>query len=264
MDEKELEKMENQIPGEENVQEENPENAGAETGTAEGGNEEVENTESENEEVENTEPENEAAVESEPETENVDNGDVEETPAEEPAVEEKMLPQSQVNELIGKARAEGRAAAMKELYGRYGVNDDNEMNDVFGKGQGYDLLNDEYNTLNGNFKSLSAENALLKSGVVQGRWDDVKAILGMKGLDVTVENIAAELPTHQEWMGGMATAAPENKELGTAELEGMLEGNKPTQMAPTEPSKIKKLGSVIPESKVNEEEAETMKWFGIK
>lgn len=255
MDEKELEKMENQIPGEETAQEPEKveEQAGAETGTAEDGNEEVENTESENEEVENTEPENEAAVESEPETENV----------EEP-VEEKMLTQSQVNELVGKARAEGRAAAMKELYGRYGVNDDNEMNDVFGKGQGYDLLNDEYNTLNGNFKSLSAENALLKSGVVQGRWDDVKAILGMKGLDVTVENIAAELPTHQEWMGGMATAAPENKELGTAELEGMLEGNKPTQMAPTEPSKIKKLGSVIPESKVNEEEAETMKWFGIK
>lgn len=257
----ELEKKENQIPGEENE-------AGAETGTAEDG------------------AENKAPVESEPESENVESGDVENEgePAEEPEPEmepeqepemeaepeaeseaepEKMLPQSQVNELIGKARAEGRAAAMKELYGRYGVNDDNEMNDVFGKGQGYDLLQDDYNALNGNFKSLSAENALLKSGVVQGRWDDVKAILGMKGLDVTVENIAAELPTHQEWVGGMA-AAPENKELGTAELEGMLEGNKPTQMTPTEPSKIRKLGSVIPESKVNEEEAETMKWFGIK
>lgn len=245
----ELEKKENQIPGQENEME----NAGAETGTAEDG------------------VNNEAPVESEPETENMETepegeqGEEGGEPEPEPEPEgEKMLPQSQVNELIGKARAEGRAAAMKELYGRYGVNDDNEMNDVFGKGQGYDLLNDEYNTLNGNFKSLSAENALLKSGVVQGRWDDVKAILGMKGMDVTVENIESEFATHPEWKNNVAAAAPENKELGTAELEGMLEGNKPTQMAPTEPSKIKKLGSVIPESKVDEDEAETMKWFGLK
>lgn len=257
MDEKELleeEKVENQIPGEENE-------AGAETGTAEDGNEEA---------VENTESENEAAVESEPESENVENGDVdeqpvvEEQPVEEQPEQEKMLTQSQVNELVGKARAEGRAAAMKELYGRYGVNDDNEMNDVFGKGQGYDLLNDEYNALNGNFKSLSAENALLKSGVVQSRWDDVKAILGMKGMDVTVENIEAELPTHQEWKNMQSAAPMVNKELGEAELDGMLEANKPTQMAPTQPSTIRKLGSVVPESKVDEEEAETMKWFGVK
>lgn len=244
------EEMENKIPGEENVQEENPENAGAETGTAEDG------------------QENEAAVESEPEAESESESEsepVQEQGEPEPE-QEKMLPQSQVNELIGKARAEGRAAAMKELYGRYGVNDDNEMNDVFGKGQGYDLLNDEYNALNGNFKNLSAENALLKSGVVQGRWDDVKAILGMKGLDVTVENIAAELPTHQEWVSAANTAAaPEvTPELGTEELEGMMEANRPKPMAPTQPSTIRKLGSVVPETKVDEEESETMKWFGLK
>ena len=246
------EEMENKIPGEENgVEPEKEENASveAETGTAEGG------------------AENEAAAENEPEAENMEEPVEQEQPAPEPQPEpEKMLTQSQVNELVGKARAEGRAAAMKELYGRYGVNDDNEMNDVFGKGQGYDLLNDEYNALNGNFKNLSAENALLKSGVVQGRWDDVKAILGMKGLDVTVENIEAELPTHQEWIGAAsaATAPDVTPELGTEELDGMLEANKPKPMAPTQPSTIRKLGSVVPETKVDEEEAETMKWFGLK
>lgn len=249
------EEMENKIPGEENGTEpEKEENASveAETGTAEGG------------------AENEAAAENEPEAENMEEPVEQEQEQEmqpEPQPEpEKMLTQSQVNELVGKARAEGRAAAMKELYGRYGVNDDNEMNDVFGKGQGYDLLNDEYNALNGNFKNLSAENALLKSGVVQGRWDDVKAILGMKGLDVTVENIEAELPTHQEWIGAAsaATAPDVTPELGTEELDGMLEANKPKPMAPTQPSTIRKLGSVVPETKVDEEEAETMKWFGLK
>ena len=246
------EEMENKIPGEENGTEpEKEENASveAETGTAEGG------------------AENEAAAENEPEAENMEEpvGQEQEQPEPQPEPE-KMLTQSQVNELVGKARAEGRAAAMKELYGRYGVNDDNEMNDVFGKGQGYDLLNDEYNALNGNFKNLSAENALLKSGVVQGRWDDVKAILGMKGLDVTVENIEAELPTHQEWIGAAsaATAPDVTPELGTEELDGMLEANKPKPMAPTQPSTIRKLGSVVPETKVDEEEAETMKWFGLK
>ena len=246
------EEMENKIPGEENGTEpEKEENASveAETGTAEGG------------------AENEAAAENEPEAENMEEpvGQEQEQPESEPEPE-KMLTQSQVNELVGKARAEGRAAAMKELYERYGVNDDNEMNDVFGKGQGYDLLNDEYNALNGNFKNLSAENALLKSGVVQGRWDDVKAILGMKGLDVTVENIEAELPTLQEWIGAAsaATAPDVTPELGTEELDGMLEANKPKPMAPTQPSTIRKLGSVVPETKVDEEEAETMKWFGLK
>ena len=70
----------------------------------------------------------------------------EEAPTEgEPVQPEKMLTQSQVNELVGRARQEGRESAMRELYGRYGVSSDEEMNDVFGRGQTYAALDDEYN-----------------------------------------------------------------------------------------------------------------------
>ena len=174
-----------------------------------------------------------------------------------------MLTQSQVNELVGKARAEGRASAMKELYERYGVNDDNEMNDVFGKGQGYDVLNDEYQVMTGNYKSLSAENALLKSGVVASRYDDVKAILGMKGLDVTVDNIQAEIATHPEWVnGGVAQAQEPVKEFTPEVGEQFVEAAKP-QPDPVKTGTIRKLGSNVPETKVDEDGSTLKKYFGV-
>lgn len=251
--------LEKKIPGEENETVEETESVDAETGTAEGG--------------------QEAATEDTVVEENVDNNVTEENPVEdagegepepEPEAEqEKMLPQSQVNELVGKARAEGRAAgkaeALQELYDRYGVNDDNEMNDIFGKGQGYDLLNDEYETVNGNFKNVSAENALLKSGVVATRWDDVKAILGSKGLDITVENIQSEMSTHPEWQNiAPAQAAEQGKEFTPAMGEQFAESaGKGKAPEPVKPGTIRKFGSNVPESKEGLEEADIKKLFGV-
>ena len=254
-----LENQENQIPGKENeVESEKVGPVGAETGTAEDG------------------VNNEAAVEDNPVEENITSDDVAEQSVEEsePEMEpqeqieptEKMLTQSQVNELVGKARAEGRASAMKELYERYGVNDDNEMNDVFGKGQGYDILSDEYNTLNGRYGDVAAENALLKSGVIANRWNDVKAILGMKNMDITVENIQSEMTTHPEWQNGaaMINAEPGTKELTPEMAEGFAEKTKSGKAAPAQTSTIRKLGSNAPETKVNMEENDIMKMFGLK
>lgn len=255
--------LEEKIPGNE-IQ--SAEAGNVETGNVEAGNAEV-GVEAETGTAENG---NEAPVENTAQEENVDNGVAEENPVQEqepaqeqePVEQEKMLTQSQVNELVGKARAEGRASAMKELYERYGVNDDNEMNDVFGKGQGYDLLNDDYNTLNGNYKNLSAENALLKSGVVANRYDDVKAILGMKGLDVTVENIQAELTTHPEWVNGGAQVEAPVKEFTPEVGEQFVEAAKP-QPDPVKTGTIRKLGSNVPETKVDEDGSTLKKYFGV-
>lgn len=257
--------LENKIPGEENE----VVGVNAETGTAEGGNEAAaENTPVE-ENVESDVNVSETEEQVEPAEEATEPAP-EENPAEATPEQEKMLTQSQVNELVGKARAEGRAAgkaeAMNELYGRYGVNDDNEMNDIFGKGQGYDLLNDEYKTLDGNYKSVAAENALLKSGVVANRWEDVKAILGMKGLDITVENIESEKATHPEWVSSAAetVAEPEVKELTPEMAEGFAEKTRPAKTTPAQTSTIRKLGSNAPETKVDTEENDIMKMFGLK
>ena len=124
---------------------------------------------------------------------------------------EKMLTQSQVNELVGRARQEGRESALKELYGRYGVSGDSELNDVFGRGQAYVTLDDDFKAEQSSNKALLAENALLKTKVDESRWEDIKAILGSKNMDITPENIEAEIPTHPEWRQQMAAAQPQQQ-----------------------------------------------------
>lgn len=121
---------------------------------------------------------------------------------------EKMLTQSQVNELVGRARQEGRESALRELYGRYGVSGDSELNDVFGRGQAYVTLDDDFKAEQSSNKALLAENALLKTKVDESRWEDIKAILGSKNMDITPENIEAEIPTHPEWRQ-IAAAQPQ-------------------------------------------------------
>lgn len=122
-------------------------------------------------------------------------------------VEKAIFTQTQMNRLAGKAREEGRASALKDLFARYGVADEDELNGIFGKGQTYDDLNDEYAAQGNSIREVRAENALLRTGIVPERWDDVKAILGTKGLEVSQDNITAELATHLEWRGSVNTAS---------------------------------------------------------
>lgn len=163
-----------------------------------------------------------AEDEDESEPSSTDEGSVEETPEESPtasvddsvdnsAVEpepEKMLTQSQVNELVGRARQEGRESALRELYGRYGVSGDEELGDIFGRGQAYFDLDDEFKAQGDSYRAALAENALLKSRADESRWEDIKLILGGKGLDVTMENIESLIPSHPEWRTTQAVADP--------------------------------------------------------
>ena len=172
--------------------------------------------------------------------------------AEEKTIEEKMLSQSQVNELVGRARQEGRESALKELLTRYGVSVESEMDDVFGKGQAYDSLNDEYTGVNASYKEVMAENALLKSNIDESRWNDVKLILGGNGLEVNQENIEKMLPSHPEWRAtGVQTTLGEGTEPNTAPEE-------------VKKSVIRKLGSEMStqEETISEEE-KVKKLFGF-
>lgn len=127
----------------------------------------------------------------------------------EETAEKAIFTQTQMNRLAGKAREEGRASALKDLFARYGVADEDELNGIFGKGQTYDDLNDEYAAQGNSIREVRAENALLRTGIVPERWDDVKAILGTKGLEVSQDNITAELATHPEWRGSVGAGQPE-------------------------------------------------------
>lgn len=114
---------------------------------------------------------------------------------------EKTFTQSQVNDLVGRVRQEAREAAMKQLLERYGVDTEDNLNAMFGNGQRYELLDENYRGLETRYGDAMTENALLKSQIVPGRWDDVKAILNSKGLEITPDNIALEMQTHPEWKG---------------------------------------------------------------
>lgn len=167
----------------------------------------------------------------------------EEAPTEgEPVQPEKMLTQSQVNELVGRARQEGRESAMRELYGRYGVSSDEEMNDVFGRGQTYAALDDEYNKQKESMVQLMTENALLKSNIDAARWDDVKYILKGKGYEVTPENIEAEIASHPEWRTASVATASTNVE-GGGTVGGPNQPQPQQQQAQQPPTVLRRLGS---------------------
>lgn len=220
------------------------------------------------EEVTQSEPEPEAEdapmadePNAEPNTEPIEDAPEAEETQDQPM--EKMLTQSQVNELVGRARQEGRDSVMRELYGRYGVSNDEEMNDVFGRGQAYMGLDDEYNAAKASMKMLMAENALLKSKVDANRWDDVKAILGTKGYDITPENIEAEIVTHPEWRSGYIGATPT---VESADVAAAVAAPQAPQQA-AEPTVLRRLGSEAtvsnPDDSGETEEDKVKKLFGM-
>ena len=208
--------------------------------------------------------EEKSGAENSVETENLSQKDTAQTDA--PEVEKAIFTQSQVNKLAGKAREEGRASALKELFARYGVADENELNGIFGKGQTYDDLNEEYAAQGNSVREVRAENALLRTNIVPERWDDVKAILGTKGLEVSQENITAELATHPEWRGASVAVETEKKPF-SPELGEQLK-NTPTQKTDATESKMSPLRRLGTENGENEspevsEEKKILSMFGL-
>ena len=193
-------------------------------------------SEPEPEAVETAVSEDDNGDESEPEPEAEQQPQQKEPQQQQPM--EKMLTQSQVNELVGRARQEGRESALKERYGRYGVSGDSELNDVFGRGQAYLTLDDDFKAEQSSNKALLAENALLKTKVDESRWEDIKAILGSKNMDITPENIEAEIPTHPEWRPTVAV-----QQQSQVQAQPQQDSLQPQPQQPQQQAVLRKLGS---------------------
>lgn len=125
---------------------------------------------------------------------------------------EKLFTQSQVNDLVGKTRMETREQTYRAIYGRYGVNDEASMDELIGNAQRYETVRGEYDEALKGWETTNADRdaelakvkeqvALLESGIDKNRFEDAKAIIKAKGLDITVDNIRNELTTHPEWNG---------------------------------------------------------------
>lgn len=136
------------------------------------------------------------------------------TPENEIPSAEKLFTQSQVNDLVGKTRMETREQTYRAIYGRYGVDDEAGMDELIGNAQRFESMRDEYDEArkgwetadlarNNELAEIKEHVALLESGIDKARFDDAKAIIKSKGLEVTVDSINNELATHPEWKGAV-------------------------------------------------------------
>lgn len=126
------------------------------------------------------------------------------------SIDSKIFTQSQVDEIAGKTRVDTREKTFKYIYGRYGVNNEEELDEMVGRGQRFDLLQEEFDNAKTEWNTRNSERekelaqvkeqiALMQSDIDSSRYEDAKLILKGKGLDITVENIERELATHPEW-----------------------------------------------------------------
>lgn len=129
------------------------------------------------------------------------------------AQEAKSMPlftQEQMNEKIGSTRVETREKTFKYVYDRYGVENEEQMDELFSNAQRFDSLKEQYDAEKAEWSSRNAERdaelasvkeqiALMQSGIDSARYEDAKLILKGKGLEVNAENIENELATHPEW-----------------------------------------------------------------
>ena len=187
---------------------------------------------------------------------------------EEPQTAEKLFTQSQVNDLVGRTRMETREQTYRAVYGRYGVNDEAGMDELVGNAQRYETVRGEYDEARKGWETAEAARnaelmevkehvALLESGIDRERFDDAKAIIKAKGLEITVENIQNELATHPEWKGAKAEEPNPNFRPDP--------NGRPQNTNPTPESTIKVLGNEgSPESGgMSEEEYALKKLFKI-
>lgn len=172
--------------------------------------------------------------------------------------QEKMLPQSQVNEIVAKARKEGRDSAMKEILSRYNVQNEDEFNVLYDKGTKYDDLNQQYLGQSQSYKEVVADNALLNSNFDKAKYESVKAILRGKGLDITPESIESIFPEYPEWH--------RKTQISPSQIQPQIQHapqqpEQPQQQAAT----LRKLGNEVRNNNVEEDSEynRAMKLYGF-
>lgn len=188
----------------------------------------------------------------------------------------KTFTQSQVDEIAGKIRKETREKVTKSFFDRYGVNSEEELDDLFGDAQRYTTVQDMFDTerkawteadtaRNAELASLKESVALLESGIDRNRYEDAKFILKGKGLEVTVENIEQELATHPEWKStpsGPSTEPTPEHPFRKLPQGAPIPGAPAKSEPPTQLNVLGNNGSDNPEPELSERER-AMKLFKL-
>lgn len=121
--------------------------------------------------------------------------------------EAKTFTQEEVNDIVKKR--------LNKFYNRYGVEGKDELDTMVGKSQAYGVLEERYNTASEELRNAKQELMFIKSGIDTDKYSDVQAYFSGKGIDITQENLEAELANHREWKKKVAEVkkiGPDNKQ----------------------------------------------------
>lgn len=152
-----------------------------------------------------------------------------------------MFTKERVNELMQK-RIE---RSHKAFFDRYGVKDLNELDDLFGKANSVEGLNQKiaelmknsedlqsrYNELETNNRELLKKYAFTSRNIRPELYSDIETYFKGKNLDITEETLNEELKTHLDWCNKAGTVVPlgnegnpSDNELSERERAGQLLG----------------------------------------
>ena len=137
----------------------------------------------------------------------------------EPKVETKTFTQDEVNEIVKKRLDKHSNSQLKN----YGVETQEELEGLLTKGREYQKLLEENERLKTENKDLVKQSLYSKYKIDENRFDDVDTYFKGKELDLTDENLANALATHNEWVKKIAQveigAEKQEKNLQTDEEE---------------------------------------------
>ena len=234
--------------------------------------------------------EQEADVEPVAETSPVDgtSPEAEPQPVEEtPVVEEngsfetsiRTFTQPEVDKMVGDTRVKTREKTFRYIYDRYGVNSEEELDNLVSNAQKFetsrDMWNDEKRAMETErdeskkqIQDMSEQLALMQSEINPERYEDAKLILKGKGMEITLENIQSELETHPEWKKEERKEEPEQgSAIPAPAIDPNLEqGQEQAEEKPQPhiPVRIKTLGNEAKPTPQPNEEEEAEKLFKMK
>lgn len=104
----------------------------------------------------------------------------------------KTFNQEQVNDFVRER--------LNKFYKRYGVENKQGLDELVGKAQSYNIMEERYNNAMSELSSYKEMNAFLKNNINPDKYDDVRAYFKGKELEFNEENLVNELQNHGEWV----------------------------------------------------------------
>ena len=127
-----------------------------------------------------------------------------EQPVETPAQPERTYTKNEIIDLMKKRVDRSHKAFFK----RYGVNNLQELDDVF-------KYKDQYLGLQNKYNDLTREMAFIKNNVSPERYEDIIAYFKGKDLEFNEQELLNQLATHPEWLKQQATTNPQSTTIKT-------------------------------------------------